>query len=184
MKKRICIDAGHGLGNSKPGVYDPGACFLLHQEAGIALKWACELERQLKELQIDVVMTRLNRTSAAPLRWRTQYAKEQKCDLFVSLHLNASDGKGHGTETFYRHTTSKIFAQRANDALVRVLGTKSRGVKTERESARKSIHVLSFEPDSILIELGFIDHDGDRAKLLDEDNVRLGCQALAKALTA
>lgn len=184
MKKRICIDAGHGLSNRTPGVYDPGACHGAHKEATIALEWAWELNRQLKALGVQVVMTRTDHTSKAPTVWRTRYATEQHCDLFVSLHLNASNGAGHGTETFYRHPSSKLFAQRANDALVKVLSTRDRGVKTEKESARKSIHVLSFEPDSILIELGFIDHDGDRAKLLDEDNVRLGCQALAKALTA
>jgi N-acetylmuramoyl-L-alanine amidase len=182
MKKRICIDAGHGLSNRKPGVYDPGACHGLHQEATIALQWAHALKLQLDAMGIDCVMTRESQVSKAPLTWRTRYADETGCDLFVSLHLNASDGNGHGTETFYRHASSKAIAQRANDALVTVLGTRDRGIKTEKQSARKSIHVLSFEPDSILIELGFIDHAGDLAKLLDEDNVRRGCEALAKAL--
>lgn len=184
MKKRICIDAGHGLGNRKPDVYDPGACFGDHQEAAIALRWAHELEGRLKLTGVDVAMTRRSCYSIAPLTWRTQYAKDQQCDLFVSIHLNASNGQGRGTETFYRHPSSKAIAQRANDALVKVLGTRDRGIKTEKDSARKSIHVLGFQPDSILIELGFIDHLGDLAKLLDENNVRLGCEALAKALTA
>jgi N-acetylmuramoyl-L-alanine amidase len=182
MKKRICIDAGHGLSNRKPGVYDPGACAGEHQEATIALQWALELECQLRAIGVDVAMTRSDKHSKAPLSWRTRMAKDAGCDLFVSLHLNASNGQGHGTETFYRHPSSKAIAQRANDALVQVLGTRDRGIKTEKDSARKTIHVLSFEPDSILIELGFIDHAGDLAKLLDEDNVRRGCEALAKAL--
>jgi N-acetylmuramoyl-L-alanine amidase len=184
MKKRICIDAGHGLSNARPGVYDPGACFEKHEEATIALDWALSLSLELDKLDIEHVMTRISRISKAPIRWRTQYAAQQKCDLFVSLHLNASNGQGRGTETFYRHPSSKAIAQRANDALVKVLDTRDRGIKTEKDSARKSIHVLSFQPDSILIELGFIDHTGDLGKLLDEDNMRLGCQALAKALTA
>jgi len=183
MKKRICIDAGHGLSNSKPGVYDPGACHGLHKEATIALVWAHELSDALSDIGQPWIMTRLDAQSKAPLKWRTQMAQTAGCDLFVSLHLNASNGAGHGTETFYRHPSSKAIAQRANDALVSILGTRDRGVKTETDSARKSIHVLGFQPDSILIELGFIDHPGDIAKLLDPDNRKAACQALAKALT-
>ena len=182
MKKRICIDAGHGLGNRKPNVYDPGACAGDHEEATIALQWALELEYRLKLTSVEVAMTRRTRHSKAPLTWRTDYARFEKCDLFVSLHLNASNGQGHGTETFYRHASSKDIAQRANDSLISILGTRDRGIKTEKDSARKRIHVLGFAPDSILIELGFIDHFLDLTKLLDEDNVRLGCEALAKAL--
>jgi N-acetylmuramoyl-L-alanine amidase len=183
MKKRICIDAGHGLGNRKPNVYDPGACFGDHQEATIALTWAHELTEALNSLGLLVTMTRSDKHSKAPLSWRTRMAKDAGCDLFVSLHLNASNGQGHGTETFYRHSSSKVIARRSNDALVKVLGTRDRGIKTEKDSARKTIHVLGFEPDSILIELGFIDHAGDLAKLLDPVKMRLACQALAKALT-
>lgn len=183
MKKRICIDAGHGLGNRTPNVYDPGACHAGHEEATIALQWATELERQLKALGCEVVMTRLNRTSKAPLKWRTLYAADRKCDLFISLHLNASDGQGHGTETFYRHKSSQAIAQRVNDGLVASLGTKDRKVKTEEQSARKTIHVLGFKPDSILVELGFIDDTSDRTRLLDPASIRLGCEAIAKAIT-
>jgi N-acetylmuramoyl-L-alanine amidase len=180
--QKICIDAGHGLGNSAAGRYDPGAVSGEHQEATIALEWANATGRELTALGADVIYTRPSRASSAPLRWRTQHAREQNCKLFVSFHLNASNGQGHGTETFYRHFTSRRIAKAINDALVGVLGTRDRGVKTEQSSARGSIHVLGFTPDSVLIELGFIDHASDREKVLAPANIAAGAKAIAEAI--
>jgi N-acetylmuramoyl-L-alanine amidase len=41
---------------------------------------------------------------------------------------------------------------------------------------------MSFQP-CFLIELGFIDHSGDRAKMLDARLRRSACEAIAKILT-
>lgn len=37
---RICLDAGHGMSNRTPGVFDPGADAGGVREAGVALDWA------------------------------------------------------------------------------------------------------------------------------------------------
>ncbi len=37
---KICLDSGHGHGNRKIGVYDPGAVAAGIAEADIALQWA------------------------------------------------------------------------------------------------------------------------------------------------
>jgi N-acetylmuramoyl-L-alanine amidase len=65
---------------------------------------------------------------------------------------------------------------------VNALGTHNRGVKTESASQHARLAVLNF-PRAVLIELGFIDHAGDRALLLDPKKMLQACDALCHAIT-
>lgn len=57
-------------------------------------------------------------------------ANDAKCDLFISLHMNAFDGTGHGTETLVSSGSSAAYpyAQRLVDNFAE-LGFTNRGVK-------------------------------------------------------
>lgn len=99
----------------------------------------------------------------------------------ISLHCNAADGKANGTETFYRGEAHRPMAQRINDAVVDALETRDRGVKTESSSQHARLAVMAFQP-CFLIELGFIDHPGDRAKMLDATLRKSACGAIARAI--
>ncbi len=72
-------------------------------------------------------------------------------------------------------------ASTLNEAAVEALGTRSPGAKTESDSQHARLAIMAFQP-CFLIELGFIDHDGDRAKLRDADLRRRACEAIAKVL--
>ncbi len=90
-KKRIytvIIDAGHG--GEDPGAIAPGGI----KEKNITLAVAQELRRQLEETgRYRVVMTR-NKDIYIRLRQRLQMARDNKGDLFISLHADKIVRKG------------------------------------------------------------------------------------------
>ena len=184
----IFIDPGHGMSNRKPGVPDsgnvwrPGPKDKPLEEADIVMDWANELRAILQGMSHHVIRSRTDRFDPAPLSKRVKVAKDHRADVFISLHCNGYDGKANGTETFYRGAPNKALAQRCNDAVVSALGTKSRGIKLEAASQHSSLAVLNF-PRAVLIELGFMDHAGDRALILDQQLMLLACQNLATAIT-
>ena len=91
----VAIDAGHGGidpgAKSKKGVY----------EKNITLMYAKGLEKELKRLGINVVMTRDDDKTIA-LTNRVKIAKQAKADLFVSLHTDAHDDSKISGTTVYR----------------------------------------------------------------------------------
>ena len=100
----------------------------------------------------------------------------------LSIHCNAANGSANGTETFYRGTEHKITAERINAAVVAALGTRNRGAKTESSSQHSRLAVMAFQP-CYLLEIGFIDHAGDLAKMMDPILRKAACKAVASILT-
>lgn len=184
---KICIDPGHGMSNRKRGVYDSGATVTVEgkkiTEAEIVMEWANELRGILIGMGHKVVRTRKDALDPAPVVERAHTAMVHDCEIFISLHCNAANGQAKGTETYYRGDKNKSLARACNDAVVTALGTRDRGVKTEDASQHTRLVVLNF-PRAVLIELGFIDHAGDRASMMDEGKMLLACQALADAITS
>jgi N-acetylmuramoyl-L-alanine amidase len=180
---KIILDPGHGMSNRRRGEYDPGACFGEITEAGIAMDLANELRAQLIAAGHKVVRTRVNKADPAPVGDRAAIARRYRGDIMVSIHCNAYDGKAHGTETFYRGHENMGKAISLNYAVVDALGTRNRGVKTESESQHSRLAIMSFQP-CFLIELGFLDHSGDRAKLLSPELRRKACAGIVAVLLA
>jgi N-acetylmuramoyl-L-alanine amidase len=178
---KIIIDPGHGLSNRKSGVYDPGACFGEITEAGIVMDWANELRKQFMAHGHKVVRTRVNKADPAPVGDRAAIARHYAGELMISLHCNAATGSASGTETFYRGEANKALAGRLNAAVVKALGTRDRGVKTESESQHSRLAIMRFQP-CFLIELGFVDNAGDRAKMLDPVLRAKACAAIVGAI--
>lgn len=179
---RIALDPGHGLGNIRRGEYDPGATVGTIQEAAIAMSWVNMLREALRDLGHTVVRTRVDAKDPAPVSRRDDIARAYECQRMVSLHCNASNGKASGTEVFYRGADDKPMAQALSRAVSRVLRIKDRGAKTEQESQHPSLAVLEFDK-CWLIELGFLDHPTDRARLLDPALMRAACEQIAHIIT-
>ena len=179
----IILDAGHGMGNRKPGVFDPGAVSAGIREADIALAWCNEIRGQLMKRGNKVVRTRVDNDDPAPIGQRAGIARQYGGTIMLSLHCNAATGSANGTETFYRGETNKAMAERINAAVVSALGTRNRGVKTESASQNARLAVMAFQP-CFLLEIGFIDNAGDRAKMLDPELRRKACQGIVSALLA
>ena len=109
--KTIVIDPGHGG-------KDPGAVSQTRQEKQIVLSLSKTLHDILVKKGYNVRLTR-ETDVFLPLRKRTQFATNQKADLFISLHTNASiSNKAAGIETYYLALASdesaRITAMREN----------------------------------------------------------------------
>lgn len=99
--KRIVIDPGHG--GQDPGAIGSGGI----REKDIVLDVGKELGKILKEeYHMTVIFTR-EEDVFVPLNERTDTANQQKADLFISLHANASPRKAaRGIETYILNWTS------------------------------------------------------------------------------
>ena len=109
--KTIVIDPGHGG-------KDPGAVSQTRQEKQIVLSLSKTLSGILVKKGYNVQLTR-ETDVFIPLRKRTQFATDQKADLFISIHTNASTARqAAGIETYYLALASdesaRITAMREN----------------------------------------------------------------------
>lgn len=182
---KLCIDPGHGLSNSKTGVYDPGACSGVHQEATIVLIWAHALRCACEAKGIPVWMTRHDRGDAAPVGTRATRAKAAGCTHFISLHLNASDSpQSNGVETIYEGVSKIEFAAGIQRLLVSSLVLRNRGVKSASQDLKRTLAVLRFSGPAALLELGFVTNEADRNKVMDAKVMHATCKVLAEHLAA
>lgn len=181
--KTFILDPGHGMSNRKRGVYDPGACAGSATEAAIAMDWANELRAILTARGHRVVRTRMDDKDPAPVSRRDDIAVSYGGDIMLSIHCNSGGGKASGTEVFYRGADDRPMAEKLSATVAGVLNTKNRGAKTEKDSQHTSLAVMEFDK-CWLLEIGFIDHVEDRAKMLDPKIRNLACKAIADVLCA
>lgn len=177
--RTIILDPGHGMGNRKPGGYDPGACNGKFQEASIALEWANELRGILQKAGHEVVRTRISATDPAPVKDRAKIAKEFSGEVMLSIHCNAANGKASGAECIHRGNQAKAAA--LSKACATALGIKDRGAKVEADSQHGRLAVMAFQP-CFLLEIGFIDNAGDLAAMIDPVKRKAACEAIAALL--
>lgn len=107
---KICIDPGHF---NKPGEVTEADEYA-YVEGNFMLEVALELQQCLRhEYGIDSCLTRDSDTitlggytddelDSAHIALRGEYAAEQDCDLFVSLHTNSNVENANGYETFFQ----------------------------------------------------------------------------------
>lgn len=175
----IILDPGHGMSNRKPGGYDPGACNGKFQEATIALEWVNELRGILQKAGHKVVRTRVDANDPAPVSKRAVIAKDHKGEVMLSIHCNAANGKASGAECIHRGNREKSAA--LSKACAEALGIKDRGPKVESDSQHGRLAVMAFQP-CFLLEIGFIDNNGDLAAMIDPVKRKAACEAIAKLL--
>ncbi|MEE2776225.1 MAG: N-acetylmuramoyl-L-alanine amidase [Acidobacteriota bacterium] len=94
--RTIVLDPGHG--GPEQGAIGPAGT----EEKELTLILAKGLRRRLQEaLPVEVLLTR-DDDADLPLDSRTAVANQNKADLFISIHLNASpDRSAHGAETYF-----------------------------------------------------------------------------------
>jgi N-acetylmuramoyl-L-alanine amidase len=100
--KRIVIDPGHG--GKDPGTFNRS---LKLYEKTITLDLAKRLKNLLeKNSNYEIILTRESDRYIS-LEERTAIANSKKCDLFISIHVNAAPRKTtRGIETFYLNLTT------------------------------------------------------------------------------
>jgi N-acetylmuramoyl-L-alanine amidase len=164
------------MSNRRRGVYDSGATFGALQEATIAMDWANEFRAQCITRGFRVVRTRRDAQDPAPVWRRDDIAYSYGGAIMLSFHCNS--GGGHGAEVFYRGSDDRQMAVKLSALLASKLGIPDRGAKTEADSQHPSLAVMEFDK-CWLMELGFIDHPVDRAKMVDRTIRTNTCSALA-----
>ncbi len=100
----IVIDPGHGRGNRRPGVFDPG-CVRVNgagaveaREADLALAYGSALadEFKVQGSKFKVMLTREDNQKSVSLKDRVEIARQNQAGLLVSLHMNAAPPAAKG----------------------------------------------------------------------------------------
>lgn len=187
---RVIVNAGHGLSNATPNVYDQGASSPFGTEAYIVSRVADAVvdsyylahdETCHSPKSISVIPTPLCSVACATTHKRTSHLayvidwiNENKIhskaagygDVVLSLHCNeAKDPEWGGTLVVI---DNKAPAERYHEAMEiarivsSVLGIPNRGVLLDSKTPRKSIGIVEdTDPPAYLIELGFVTNSAD-----------------------
>lgn len=171
---KIYVDAGH-VNNS----LDCGATFNGRKESKDALDFAQLLACNLKDLGVEVKLSRSSEKEPKSLTVRTSECNKWGADLYLSIHRNASlNHKGEGAESliYSLDDKNKKIADELQKCIVSVSQFKDRGIKT-----RPDLHVLkATEMVAVLLEIGFIDNASDNKKF-DENKIELA-EVMAKTI--
>ncbi len=170
LGKTIYLDAGHGG-------KDPGAIYDNVYEKDINLDIVKKLQFELEKMGAVVLLTRdddydlasidAKKRKQSDLLKRANLINESKCDMYISIHLNAySSTKWSGLQIFYDdiNPNNKILAEIMNETL-------KSNLKTVREIKRENGYFMyhKINVPGILIESGFITNSNDRYKLKDSN---------------
>ena len=170
LGKTIYLDAGHGG-------KDPGAIYDNVYEKDINLDIVKKLQFELEKLGAVVLLTRdddydlasidSKKRKQSDLSKRADLINESKCDMYISVHLNAySSTKWSGLQIFYDdiNPNNKVLAEVMNETL-------KSNLKNVREIKRENGYFMyhKINVTGILIESGFITNSNDRYKLKDSN---------------
>lgn len=154
----VVVDAGHGG-------YDPGAVGSKEHEKVLALRSSKRLQQMLEAEGFNVIMTRSD-DNYVSLSDRAVIANSVNADLFVSVHINASESsKPNGIETLYGSSEEKVLATYIQKRMIKVSGATNRGVVW-----RPELYVIrKTNMTAVLCELGFISNAIEQDLLLQND---------------
>jgi N-acetylmuramoyl-L-alanine amidase len=169
----VVIDAGHG--GSDNGTVAGDA-----REKDINLALALKVKALAPEYHINVLLTRETDELAggksdihASLEYRVEMAKENKADLFVSLHVDNSAGgpRRHGFGVFVSPDNAHFAeCQRLGSALLDAVRPTYAADQLLHQPTQ-GVYILRQTPmPAVLLECGFIDNPTDLAFIRDGQN--------------
>lgn len=181
--KTIVLDPGHG------GM-DSGATAGGYLEKDINLSVGLKLRDLLESYGAKVIMTR-DTDTFIELSARAQVSNDAKADAFVSLHTNSADtfSLASGIETYYYEqpdpdhppavtlAQSSRLASEVENSLLAATGAVDRGAKGNNYAVLREN-----ERPAILVELGFITNDLERARLVSSSYQQTEAQAVLDGL--
>lgn len=162
--KLIVVDPGHG--GKASGAQGGG-----FQEKHICLAIGLKLRAALEACGANVIMTR-DRDKDVGLYERTKLANTNGADLFISIH-NDSNGRPNsvsGTSVYYHmgDASSRALASCVVQAIGAVSGLPRRGALSDGILYASGLAVLrTSEMPAVLVEVAYINHSRDRAKLIN-----------------
>jgi len=172
----IILDPGHGA-------HDPGASKNKVTEKAVTLKVGKLVEAKLKKAGAKVIMTRSNDTYLS-LEQRTNFAKNNFAETFVSIHVNsATSTSAKGSETYFdsslnaNSAESKSLATYIQNNLVKKANMVNRGVKDNRFYVIRNTNVAA-----VLVELAFLSNADDFKKLTSDAYLEIYAESIYQGL--
>ena len=173
----VVIDAGHGG-------RDPGAiCDGIH-EADVNLAITERIAALIEaDERLDVRRTRTLDISVT-LEDRIAIANDASASLYLSVQSNACEyPDAAGVVTLVSDTLSEgdpswQFAEILQDAVSNATGARDRGVRAQ------DLYLHRATMPAALIEVGFLTHDEERAKLVDPDYQQIIAQGIYDGIAA
>lgn len=179
--KTIVVDAGHGGHDGGARAPDSSA-----YEKNMTLAIAKELSDALVAEGAAVIMTRKTDVFI-PLKERSEIANRTSADFFLSIHINSSRSVNSSTGgiTFYhqRDPIGQLLAECIQAEIAKVSKLKNLGAWSDGRIYDTGFAVLRYaQMPSVLIEMGFINHSGDRRRMLEADFRAKVAEAIVKGL--
>lgn len=172
----IVIDPGHGG-------KDPGAVSNGHNEKSIVLKVGNLVGQKLRAAGADVRQTRTT-DKFLELGEIVDFTNRNEAEIFVSVHVNSFSGQNaHGTETYYSVSAGDMYkedhdlATFINTQIVNNANMYNRGIKTAPFYVTRNVII-----PAVLVELGFISNDSDRAKLVSDKYVEIYAESIYQGI--
>ncbi len=164
--KIVVVDPGHGGGDSGALGADGS------REKDITLPIGLKLRDVLVQNGATVYMTR-EQDILPPVMARPAFAITHNADYFVSIHCDASGAQNaHTGTTVYFHAQNALCRRMASDIVNRIAdvsGLPANGVKSDTIRFQTGFGVLRGSPmPAVLVECGYMNNDGDLAKLKDD----------------
>ena len=156
---RVFLNPGH----APDGNPDPGACGYGLRECDVAKNAADLVAGYLIAAGVEVVGC----LQSDSLHEVVSASNNSDTDVFISIHCNAYNGSANGTEVwyFYGSGAGETLANCIQNQIVTSLGTTDRGTKGAKPGVN-GLYVLSnTDAVAVLVELAFIDHEGDAGLL-------------------
>ena len=165
--KVIVVDPGHG--GHDTGAKSGGAI-----EKQLALAVSKLLTEELTKAGATVIMTRQSDVFI-PLEIRSDISNRNHADMFVAIHINstARANSQSGTISFHhlKNVTGRTLAEAIQAEMAKVTGLPNKGVWSDGRIYDTGFAVLrnTRQRAAVLLELGFINHGTDRARMLTAD---------------
>lgn len=168
--RTIVIDPGHGGSSLGAAGREDGS---IVYEKNITLSISLKLRSALQAMGAEVIMTRESDV-AVDLYERPKLANSIGADLFISIHNDSTkrSNQASGTTTYYHMNNPKArsLAKMVQKAVAAVTGLPSRGAVSDGALYQSGLAVLrASNMPAILVEVAYINTDGDRKRLIDPE---------------
>ena len=182
----IMLDPGHG------GYGSPGTNYKMEiYEKDVTFNVARNVADILSAHGATVIMTRSG-DDAVFLSERVQMIREQRPDLYVSIHCDGNDSQAvMGTHTFYYKSYSMPLAKSIHEQLVKAYRSYYYTDKNseEYEKVDKGYRFYPYmiarveECPSVLVEMGYMSNPADAQFLITEGGQKVLATAIAQGIT-
>ena len=182
LGKTIYIDPGHGgpdSGAISKNFYEKEMNLVLSKKLGKYLSEKGALVYYTRDGDYDLAKSKNNR-KRNDLYARVKLINNSKCDLYISMHLNASPSrKWNGIQIFY----SNVLKENKKVAEV-ITNTMKENSKNVREYKKENGYYMysKLKVPGVLVEAGFVSNPNDNYKIRQEEYQDILVKNIAKGV--